>query len=114
MADRTEVEISRGLNSEVVRRNLADVLVQMFYWWMVDKRVWIEVVRYLGSMGAGRYLELVQMVDSQEEGTRTEVELVPGLHSKVAGEVFAAALLQMTGFLVADKKFGADVVQDQD
>ena len=82
--------------------------------WKVDKRVWVEVVRYLGSMGVRRCLEPVQMVDSQGEDMRTEVELVQGLHSKAVGKVFAAALVQMTDFLVADKKFEADVVQDQD
>ena len=81
--------------------------------WKVDKRVWVEVVRYLGSMGAHRCLEPVQMFDSQEEDMRTDVELVRGLHSKAAGKVFAAALVQMNDFLVADKKFEADVVQDQ-
>ena len=82
--------------------------------WKVDKRVWVEVVPDLGSMGAHRCPEPVQMVDSQGEDMRTEVELVRGLHSKAAGKVFAAALVQMTDFLVADKKFEADVVRDQD
>ena len=82
--------------------------------WKVDKRVWVEVVRYLGSMGARRCPEPVQMVGSQEVGMRTEVELLRGLHSKAAGKMIAAALVQMTDFLVAGKKFEADVVQDQD
>ena len=82
--------------------------------WKVDNRVWVEVVRYLGLMGARRCPEPVQMVDSEEVDMRTEVELVRCLHSKAAGKMFAAALVQMSDFLVADKKFGADVVQDQD
>ena len=51
--------------------------------WKVDKRVWVEVVPDLGSMGARRCLatELVQMIDCQVAGMRTEVDLVQGLHS---------------------------------
>ena len=65
-------------------------------------------------MGVRRCLDPIRMVGSQGEDMRTELELLRGLHSKAAGKVFAAALVQMTDFLVADKKFEADVVQDQD
>ena len=85
MADRTEVEMTRGLNSKVVRRSLAAVLVQMIDCWKVDKRVWLR------DLGARRCLatELVQVIGCQVEDMRTEPVL--GLGSEDVGRRVWAA-----------------------
>ena len=114
VADKTEVEMVRGLSSKVVRRNLAAELLQMTDCWKVDRRVWVEALQDPGSMGARRCLvtELAQMIDCQAAGMRTEVELVQGLQSKVAGKMFEAN--QRIDCQVADKKASVEPVPGLD